>query len=436
MIEPKYDEEQITYGYLKKVLGSINKKDGPSPTIIRNYAITPSPPYNLGDTWTNGDKIYKCISSRSMGNFDISDWVIMYDTKKQQILENNLKYLSELEIIKTNDNKIETFYQKDNPDINWADENQRKTHIGDYYQNSITFKTYRYENINNLYLWKEIETINTIFDNITGHKNIFIKKPHSYNENDIWKLSKEDTSIFPNTIPGDFYKAVKSSEEFNINDWKKVNDELSMKANLYSNQGYCISNNNVFSNLQFSSFGKHNGYDILGFDKWFNYNGMQSGYSNVYVDVIIPKNFKILSAFLTLYHTPVYWSLFNDNGESKDIVGTSRNIKLYKVKREETPVLMYQNSSTYQYDPNAILELEEIYNAFGISSYTPTNNSLKSIENKSTINIKNYINKEGPTKLMLKTTESIPDSYDNRFACGLAKVVVDVFGYLEGGKDV
>ena len=37
---------------------------------------------------------------------------------------------------------------------------------------------------------------------------------------------------------------------------------------------------------------------------------------------------------------------------------------------------------------------------------------------------------------MLKTTESIPDSYDNRFACGLAKVFVDVFGYLEGGKDV
>ena len=100
-----------------------------------------------------------------------------------------------------------------------------------------------------------------------------------------------------------------------------------------------VSANNVFSNLQYSSFGKHGGYDVLGFDEYLGLGdtsgeiavmgGLYRGYADIAIDIDLPDNFKVVSAFLSVYHTPIYWS-YATGGTSINAWGASKNVKLYK----------------------------------------------------------------------------------------------------------
>lgn len=59
-----------------------------------------------------------------------------------------------MELVKNTDNKVETFYQADDPSINWTTE-EKAAHLGDYYQNSTSFKTYIYVYEDEEYHFKE-----------------------------------------------------------------------------------------------------------------------------------------------------------------------------------------------------------------------------------------------------------------------------------------
>lgn len=78
--EPKYDEDNVNLGYLKKVLDEAeentnNKVEEEINELPKRYTSTPQPPYKVGDTWIKNNKIYTCINSRSIGVFNESDWV-------------------------------------------------------------------------------------------------------------------------------------------------------------------------------------------------------------------------------------------------------------------------------------------------------------------------------------------------------------------------
>lgn len=439
--DPKYDKDNVTLGYLKKVLGEENFKSNSiankNVSLIKNYGSTPKVPYNKGDTWTTENKVYKCIESRLIGSFNMNDWVEIYDKETSTAIANNFQFLSSVELMESTDNKIETFYQSDDPSSNWSIV-EKSAHIGDYYQNSNDFKTYIYVNENETYYFKEIKVTTIIFDCISGHKNIFLNKPTSYNSGDIWRVNNtNDIVLFENVTLNDFLKANVSSTVFNKDHWDKITDELSLNANIYSSAGILISQGNILTNLQYVSSGQHNGYQLLGFNKYYGLmsdntaNGLTKDYADLVIDVDIPDNFKMVSAYLTLFHTPVYWSIWDtDTGKQFDDWGSSQNLRLYKYKNENNFKLYMAFANEYRYDVSQS-DLVEIENAFRSTSYTPTNSSGVTIEKKSTVNIKSVMNPTGKTKLVVRCGDTIPTTDAELVKkTGMGRVVVNILGYI------
>ena len=76
MLEPKYDEDTVNLGYLKKVISDTEEEiDSAYKNVSRHYAGKPQPPYYEGDTWIDGDIVYTCINTRAIGLYQDSDWV-------------------------------------------------------------------------------------------------------------------------------------------------------------------------------------------------------------------------------------------------------------------------------------------------------------------------------------------------------------------------
>ena len=91
MSEPKYDEDLVNLGYLKKAVSdtedNINKE---YENVSRHYGSRPQPPYNKGDTWIDGDIVYVCIKSRQIGTYEDSDWVTESGAKKEAEKKNKV----------------------------------------------------------------------------------------------------------------------------------------------------------------------------------------------------------------------------------------------------------------------------------------------------------------------------------------------------------
>ncbi len=76
MLEPKYDEDTVNLGYLKKVISDTEENiDDTYKNVSRHYASRPKPPYYQGDTWIDGDIVYTCINTRTIGLYQDTDWV-------------------------------------------------------------------------------------------------------------------------------------------------------------------------------------------------------------------------------------------------------------------------------------------------------------------------------------------------------------------------
>ena len=89
--EPKYDEDIVNLGYLKKALGDTEEDIGEAyKNVSRHYASRPQPPYRAGDTWTDGDIIYTCINSRDIGVYNDDDWVTESGAKAEAERKNKV----------------------------------------------------------------------------------------------------------------------------------------------------------------------------------------------------------------------------------------------------------------------------------------------------------------------------------------------------------
>ena len=89
--EPKYDEDIVNLGYLKKALGDTEEDIGEAyKNVSRHYASRPQPPYRAGDTWTDGDIIYTCINSRDIGIYNDDDWVTESGAKAEAERKNKV----------------------------------------------------------------------------------------------------------------------------------------------------------------------------------------------------------------------------------------------------------------------------------------------------------------------------------------------------------
>lgn len=239
IIEPKYDNEQITYGFLKKVLEKNSEEDdGDDLTqYSKSFSSPPNPPYYAGWTYSQNNKIYRCIKDRLLGSFSIDDWVVIYDEKQSDLIAENFLFLSEIDLLEQKDGKVESFYQDDDPQNNWDTSVLKSTHEGDYwrYKKDGIYNSYIYTKIATnpiTYDWINVNVPICIFNTITGNKNIFTEIPTSYQENDFLKIMNEEmlNSFSEEYQVGDYLYALNSNSEFDSSDWTKKEDELTLKS--------------------------------------------------------------------------------------------------------------------------------------------------------------------------------------------------------------
>lgn len=235
--EPKYDNDLINLGYLKKTINNSEKEmESKNDSIYsKSYTSPPIPPYYAGATYYSDNKIYRCVKDRLVGSFSISDWIIIYDEKKENIMSQNFLFLSEVELKEQQDGKIETFNQDNDPSVDWETSLEKSEHEGDYWRknengfyNIYTYVKYATNPIT--FSWELVDVPIFIFNTITGHKTIYTMKPSSYVKYDLWKLTKDDIELFPECEIGDYVEAINSSDVFSVLDWIKKDDEISLKS--------------------------------------------------------------------------------------------------------------------------------------------------------------------------------------------------------------
>ena len=95
MTEPKYDEDAVNLGYLKKVIFDTEENiEDTYKNVSRHYASKPNTPYYKGDTWIDGNIVYTCINSREIGLYIDSDWTTESGAK-QEAERKNKTYLTQ-----------------------------------------------------------------------------------------------------------------------------------------------------------------------------------------------------------------------------------------------------------------------------------------------------------------------------------------------------
>lgn len=239
--------------------------------------------------------------------------------------------------------------------------------------------------------------------------------------------TSEEVKIKANKIA--FEGTVTANEKFRIlEDGSMEAVDGTFRGNIYMDNGNkIIGGDGMLTNLQFSSMGRFEGYSLLGFNVEFDSDSYKIMNVDTSVDIYIPDNFTIKSAYLTVEHTPVLWE-GHDYSQSKDYKcsGYARAIKLYRGKSNFKFYMGHGSEYSIEMDSG---ELQEVVNAFGENSYTPSNTSGTSVEIKSTIDIKDYIEK-GNNKLILRTVNPIPVNIESAVQqTGMVRAFVSIFGY-------
>lgn len=142
-------------------------------------------------------------------------------------------------------------------------------------------------------------------------------------------------------------------------------------------------------------------------------------------DAYIPENFTIKNAYILFSHYPttVYF-------QSQNIgKGYCRNLKLYKADSESMETLYMvggEYANTYENSSS-----QEIKNAFGVSSYTPSSSTLT---DKKTIDLASYL-KTGKNRLIIKSTATKPSGNEEymykqtALMTGMAQATLVVLGF-------
>lgn len=114
----------------------------------RVFVATPTPPYDVGDLWTQGTSgdLMRCKFARASGNYSSSDWerAVKYTDDSALTKFINGVYNSTIENLTSQiDGKVESWFQENDPSANWTNNDE---HLGDMWYNPSTkgFMLFRY----------------------------------------------------------------------------------------------------------------------------------------------------------------------------------------------------------------------------------------------------------------------------------------------------
>ena len=135
------------------------------------------------------------------------------------------EYAEDIRTIMTQvDKKAETFAQDTDPSIGWSDE-QKTEHEGDIWWNTSASKignisagncgVYRNKQ------WVETNVPKEVFDEIDGKAALYVIKPTSYHERDMWIIESGATNLPAGCTVGDLVVAIQDSNSYNPLHWTK-----------------------------------------------------------------------------------------------------------------------------------------------------------------------------------------------------------------------
>lgn len=165
----------------------------------------------------NGDIVLGGGASISWDNVTGTDHVVTdVDAEK---LKNDITAIfnQKINILEQQtDKKAETWYQADDPKVQWTTKEEKDKHNGDLWFNTTTSKSYIYNSASDN--WEELKTTppKEVFDAIDGKAQIFVEQPKvPYHVGDLWfdSSTSEIMTCVTERLSGIFTKS----------DWEKKN---------------------------------------------------------------------------------------------------------------------------------------------------------------------------------------------------------------------
>lgn len=184
-------------------------------TKKRVFVTTPFPPYDIGDLWVGDDTsdLKRCVTAKKDGEkYSLGDWIKAVKYTDDTTVENfiNITYAEDVEKIKEQlDQKIETWYQDEDPALSWTAvettawcdvsgnkildvngneillviESEKAMHEGDLWHTKTGNKEYIYQSGH----WVESSIPDEVFDKIDGKASIYVIQPNPpYDIGDTW----------------------------------------------------------------------------------------------------------------------------------------------------------------------------------------------------------------------------------------------------------
>ena len=209
-------------------------------TKKRVFVTTPFPPYDIGDLWVGDDTsdLKRCVTAKKDGEkYSVGDWIKAVKYTDDTAVENfiNITYAEDVEKIKEQlDQKIETWYQDEDPAISWttvettawcdvngnkildvngneillAIESEKAMHEGDLWHTKTGNKEYIYQSGH----WVESSIPDEVFDKIDGKASIYVTQPKPpYDVGDTW-FTGTDIKVCV---------TARASGNFDASDWGK-----------------------------------------------------------------------------------------------------------------------------------------------------------------------------------------------------------------------
>lgn len=238
MTEPKYDEDVVNLGYLKKKISetedNINEQYS---NVSKHYASKPQPPYHKGDTWIDGNIVYTCIKDREIGTYNDEDWVTESGAKEEAEKKNKV-YLTQ-----PSDYNVGDMW------ILQSDTDHKAGKKGEILITTVGRTVYDEDDWINMLGYGTIRSINEIANNINDALNRL-------------KVNNEGiiTIFYSSTIPEnptsqDLWYATDDIEgyhegelhQYNGELWEKINDELIIAAFEEANEPRIMSDGKIKS---------------------------------------------------------------------------------------------------------------------------------------------------------------------------------------------
>lgn len=177
----------------------------------RVFVATPTPPYDVGDLWTQGTSgdLMRCKFARASGNYSSSDWerAVKYTDDSALTKFINGVYNSTIENLTSQiDGKVESWFQENDPSANWTNNDE---HLGDMWYNPSTRDLCYFDikkitignNMRRYYVWTKVEDSKAIAayeaaskaqDTADGKRTVFVAEPKPpYQVGDLWVDGKE-----------------------------------------------------------------------------------------------------------------------------------------------------------------------------------------------------------------------------------------------------